>query len=591
MKAQRIDRKRHQGLDRGLLAFGLISALLLCVLYDQLRVHWFGRAQILQSAEQVDRLVATETVEPQRGRIISADGRILACSATEYRVSIQPSSVPMNPAFVSRFASATGIPASEVLDMSARKKGWAQWDVLLTNEQYNELVQVKRDYRVDGIAAVPAGEREYPMGASISGLLGFVKDGRGQAGIEKTQQNVLAGIAGKNVGLTDGEGRFLPWLISKKDSTQAKNGEDIVLTIDSELQRVATQALTQTCESNKAQDGVAIAIDPKTGDILALASWPTFDPNHPEKSLAESIRNGRTGPGANPAVAMAYEPGSTFKMFTLALANDLGIMGPNSTVVCNGSKAFSNAIIRCSGDHAVKSHGTVDMAKCVEVSCNVTAATWGARIGYERYSELIKKLGILERPNVGLSPETRGLFDPNDWNKTIQMANVGFGQSINVTPIALASAFTVFANEGIQVKPRLIKSIGGVATKEPAKTRIFRAATANMLLHDMQAVIDSPHGTGHALGLPGYELAGKTGTAQHAVGGTVRSGKYISSFIGFVPAKRPQAVILVMVNSPSMGRFYGAQVAGPAFKEIARYLLGRWRIAPTIVQEPSRAAN
>lgn len=589
MKAQRIDRSKRRSYDRSLVAYGLLAFFLLLVLYDQLRVHWFGRTQILQSAEQVNRLVATETVEPQRGRILSSDGRILACSATEYRVSIQPSIVPMNPAFVSRLASATGIPASEILDMSARKKGWAQWDVLLTNEQYKDLVQVKRDYRIDGIAAVPAGEREYPMGDSVSGILGFVKNGRGQAGLEKSQQIKLAGVAGKNVGLTDGEGRFLPWLKSEKDSIQEKNGDDIVLTIDSELQRVATQALSKTCETNRAKNGVAIAMDPKTGEILALASWPTYDPNNPEKSLADSVEKGRTGPEANPAVAMAYEPGSTFKMFTLALAYELGIMNPNDTVMCNGSKPFSKATIRCSGDHALKSHGAVNLAKCVEASCNVTAATWGTRIGYERYSQLINKLGLLERQNIGLSPETRGLFDPNDYNKTIQMANVGFGQSINVTPIALISAFSVFANDGVQVKPRLIKSIAGVTTKESTKTRIFRAETANLLLKDMKAVIDSPSGTGHSLQIPGYELAGKTGTAQHAEGGTVRSGKYISSFVGFVPATKPRAVILVMVNSPSMGQFYGAQVAGPVFKDLARYLLSRYRIASKIVQEPSRA--
>ncbi len=590
MKAQ-IDRKQKKVIDRSVVAFGLVSTLLLAVVFDQLRVHWFGRDEILKNAEVVNRLVATEIIEPQRGRILSSDGRILACSASEYRISIQPKEVPVNPQFVSKFSSATGIPASEVLDLSARKKSWAQWDVLLTQEQYDALIKVKRDFRVDGIAAVPAGEREYPLGKFTAGLIGFVKSGAGLAGIEKSMQVELAGTQGKNVGLTDGEGRFLPWMVKDNDSKNATNGKDIVLTIDSEMQRIATQSLEMSCERNKAKDGVAIVMDPKSGDVLALASWPTFDPENPDKSLAQAVEKSRTGPQTNPAVAMAYEPGSTFKILTLALAVDLGIMSPSDAVYCNGSKQFSDKLMRCSGDHSLKAHGAVNLEKCVEVSCNVTAATWGSRIGFDRYYELIKKMGILDKPNIGLLPQTRGLFDPNDYNKTVQMANVGFGQSINITPIELASAFTIFANEGIQSKPRLIKTIGGVEQQQSSKKRIFKVSTANLLLNAMRKVLSSPNGTGHLLAIDGIDLAGKTGTAQHAENGLIRSGKYVSSFVGYVPANKPRAVVLVMVNSPSAGQFYGAQVAGPVFKDIAKYLVGRWRIAPRILQEPTNATR
>src|SRR5205085_4015503 len=180
----------------------------------------------------------------------------------------------------------------------------------------------------------------------------------------------------------------------------------------------------------------------------------------------------------------------------------------------------------------------------------------GVKIGFERFTAMVKKLGLLGKQDIGVTPETRGFVNFSDWNKTIQMANMGFGQSINVTPLGLASAFTVFANDGKRVPPRLIKKIDGEETTTGHSVQIFKPAIAKEMLHLMEAVIESGHGTGKDLKIKGYTLAGKTGTAQK-LGSAAPGRHYVSSFVGYVPARNPRVVVLVMIDDPKANGFYG----------------------------------
>jgi cell division protein FtsI (penicillin-binding protein 3) len=414
------------------------------------------------------------------------------------------------------------------------------------------------------------------MGEYAAPVIGFLKDGKGAAGIERSQERALHGIDGALVGMADRTGNFLPW-ISGEGSSAPINGSDIVLTIQSDLQVATMKALKAQCLKHRATQGAAIVIEPQTGDILALASWPSYSPEKPGEAMASKIS---ATPQSNPGTSRRFEPGSTFKVFTVAYALESGVITERDVVNCAGSKKFSVKTMSCSHDHGNKAHGAVTPARCIEVSCNVAAGTWAVRIGFDRFSRLIEQLGLLGKQDIGLTPEISGYLNYHDHNKIIQTANLGFGQAVNVTPIGLASAFTAFANNGRIAHPRLIKSVGGVPQLTKSQTTVFAPATARRMLQMLERVVQSDDGTGKTLRLPGVILAGKTGTAQKLGSSRLPGAHYVSSFVGYVPARKPRAVVLVMVDDPKQNGYYGGVVAGPVFKETAKALLKSFRLAP-----------
>jgi cell division protein FtsI/penicillin-binding protein 2 len=276
----------------------------------------------------------------------------------------------------------------------------------------------------------------------------------------------------------------------------------------------------------------------------------------------------------------ALEPGSTFKILTLAKALD----DPNAKITlnwhlyCKGETTVANVDqwkVHCD-DH--KPHGDVTPEIAIAKSCNVAAATWAQAIGRENFLAFIRDLGLLTKPNVGLPREGHGSYDYKDWAKQLQLANMGFGQAIITTPLSLASAFCMIANKGVRIEPSLIKKIGNHTLPARDSKRIIKPETAAEVLHCMEAVIESDSGTGKTLRIPGYRLAGKTGTAQKI--GKTKDG-YVANFVGFVPAQNPQAVILVMVNHPNTSAYHGAVVAGPVFVDIAKAVIRHFNIPPS----------
>lgn len=569
--------KSNLGGNSQLLPAILLLAGFLLVGVNQARVQVFGREKVLQNAEKVNRLFSRKTIVAQRGDIFARDGRLLARSENTQKLGLDPNRLPASPAFWGRVAEVAGLSSAELIDFVLNKGGAKVLDVSLTRQQVEELEKIKSYYGADGIWFEETGTRQYRLGQYAATLLGYVERGVGKAGIERTQNELLQGKNGVMVGMTDRTGNFLPWMTRAADSEPARDGASLGLTIDSDMQVLVSRALAEQCEHHKAEHGAAIVMDPHTGDILALATWPGYDPGRADEAQQELA----VSPQFNPALAMRFEPGSTFKIFTIALGLETGEVTEGETVNCAGSKQFANKLIRCAGDHGPKSHGVVTAAKCVEVSCNIAAATWGARLGFDKMSKMIHTLGLLDKQNVGVTPEIPGYLNENDWNKTLQCANLGFGQSLNVSPLGLASAFTVFANGGRRAHPRLISSIDGRQTPVKTGEQVFKPETAAKMMKMMQAVVQGEHGTGHKLTLPGYLLAGKTGTAQKL--GSAEGG-YVSSFVGYVPAESPRALVLVMVDNPRANGFYGAQVAGPVFKETAKFILKTYRIPPSRVE-------
>ncbi|GIV01394.1 MAG: penicillin-binding protein [Fimbriimonadales bacterium] len=532
------------------------------------------RADRLRIAEANDQLTHRDTIPAQRGTILDHNGSVLARTEEAYHVTITPKLLTDSRAFWVRASEVLGIPADQGIALARSGRGGLDFPEKIDRERRKRLLELCRTFRVDGIGFVPTGERTYPAGPSAATVIGFLKDGVPASGLEKGLNETLRGEDGVQVGFIDRNGSVIPWLRDEGLSREVQHGADVVLTLDRDLQAFASERLAEVCEYHGAWQGVAIVLESHTGNVRALATWPTFDPTDPLPALQRAQKGETASPEINPAVSVLLEPGSTFKSFTVALGLESGALTPNSSISCKGSIPVGSHVIHCAL-HGSPGHGAVDPARCIEVSCNVAAATWGMAIGKERWYDFLKRSGLLEKPDVGLPGALSGQFNWNEYDKRIQIATLGFGQSITVTPLQLASLFTAFANDGVAVHPRLIEKVGSSRVQVRPGVPLFRAETARTVLQMMKAVVQGEHGTGRALRIEGVEIAGKSGTAQKRdpKTGRMSNSLYVSSFVGYVSADSPEYTVLVMVDSPKKNGYYGAAVAGPVFRAIAEYLL------------------
>ncbi|HEY3781416.1 MAG TPA: penicillin-binding protein 2 [Fimbriimonadaceae bacterium] len=562
--------KRLTILSRVVVGGFVIAAL------SQAKVQILQRNSIIDKATETDRFIISRADPAKRGIIYTADGKPLAEDEDTRVLNVDFTKVPHTPAFFMDVSAATGIPASEFQQLADSGMKTRTWRQPISSAQADQLQQVKTSWRADGISLAPSGRRTYPLADATSSFVGVLRDGKPQGGLESGDNKILAGSNGKKVGLVDREGHFLPMRLDSK-TVQRVDGEDVTLTIDSQLQTAASNAIRQAVESNKATQGVAIVINPRNGDLVAMANWPSFDPN----SLGEA-EAAQQKYGFNPNYMAVLEPGSMFKILTLAKAFDCGAVKETDGVYCHGELAVGRRTVKCDSHHGNRAHGLLSPAMAIAKSCNVSAATWALRIGYDDYVKYLEQLGIMSKPNLGVPGERPGLFNYNDPAQELHLANLGFGQAINATPIQLAGAFGMLANNGMRMQPRLIKRIGNKDLAPVQLGQIVKQETTQKMLKIMQLVIESDAGTGKDLRIPGYLLGGKTGTAQkvNAKTHSMKGGGYVANFVGFVPGDKPQYVILVMVDDPTAGKYYGASVAGPVFKELAMDVINRFNIRP-----------
>lgn len=553
--------------------YGLFGLVALSA-YSQASVQVFRRSDVLAHARETKKFDLSSTEFAKRGRILSADTRPLAQDEDSYVLEMRFDKVPHSEGFFADLAEATGIPASEFRELALGDQKSREWKTALSSEQSAKVKKVKSFWRADGLDVRRSGLRSYPLAEAAACVIGQLQGTNAVAGLEMSQNTALAGKNGVTVGMTDRTGAFLPMRLDKKSSVPKVDGVDVQTTIDFDLQQAASRAIKKAVETNRADQGVALAIDPKTGDILAMACWPTFDP---------TVEGGK-GPGMtqvrdlNPATQATLEPGSTFKILTLAKAFDEGVVHPGEHFYCPGSATVGKKTFRCDAHHGNRAHGNITTTQAISKSCNVTAAAWARSIGYDDFISYIEQLGLLEKPGLGLPGEVKGQFNYNDPAKQLHLSIVGFGQAINVTPIALASAFSMLGNDGKLMFPRLITRMGTKTFPPEEATQVIKPQAAHEVMDAMEAVIMSDEGTGRDLRIPGYRLAGKTGTAER-IGRS--GGGYVSNFVGFVPAQQPKAMILVMVDHPTAGAYYGASVAGPVFVDMAKATIRRFGIPPT----------
>lgn len=556
---------------------------------SQARVQLIQRDDILKRATSTDRFLVSRTEFAKRGGILDREGKPLAQDEDTRFLTIQFAKTPKSPAFYMDMAAATGIPATEFAAL-AESKAPVDWKKPIGSAQASAVQDVKQRWRADGVGLSRSGRRNYPLGEAGAGFIGAMRDKTALSGIELGLNKSLSGMDGKIVGIVDREGNYLPMRLDRQ-TVRREDGATLTLTIDSEIQQAAAEAVKHAVDANKADQGVAIVMDPKNGDILAMANWPSFDPN----KAIEPKKDSRT-PEFNGAYMAALEPGSTFKVLTLAKALDAGVVLPDDTYYCKGSIQIRNRVISCDSHHGNRAHGLLTAESAIARSCNLAAANWARKVGHDDFVHYMENLGLMEKPGIGLPQESRGLYNYNDYTKDVQLATNGFGQSMNYTPLALCSAFSTLANDGKRVFPRIVEKVDDKAQAPKVGEQVLGPAACHTVLHMMTAVIDSDRGTGKSLRIPGYEIGGKTGTAQkkNYKTGQMKGGGYVSNFVGFVPAEKPQAVILVMIDNPKAGLFYGATVAGPVFKSIAQNVIRRLHVpradgktTDSFVEEPA----
>lgn len=529
-----------------------------------------------------------------RGAIRDREGQVLVNSEWVAYVVVNPSRIG-DPVFASRWLAKRLHQDSQALLQTlnqakqngrtylriARNVPWKQAEKLRTDYKMGVKTSGERspsspsepnfEERVGLVWLEKTMVREYPNGSLAAHVLGLVnveetKEGwvlvHPSGGLEKEKNALLSGRDGVVVGEVDGRGWIIPETRVKQMDPQ--NGQDIHVTLDASLQAIIEGALRKLQSSHHPKSSVAIVLEPATGEVLALASFPTYHPGN-RKTLdkrAEAL--------VNRSISYAYEPGSIFKPLTVAWGLQQKSIRSTSSYDCSGSIQIGKKKIRCAQGHIHKSQS---LEKVLSLSCNVAMAQIGLKMGGQQLYACAQQFGLLSRTGIELPDESAGWLDaPESWQvPQLRAANVAFGQGIIATPLGIASAYAALANDGVWVQPHLIKGQKDVTVRRVVSPEIARQVR-------MWLVDTMMKGTGKTARIEGYTLAGKTGTAQKADPKRgYLDGRYVSSFVGFVPAQNPQAVVLVMADEPRNG-YYGGDVAAPVFREIAEYLVWRWRV-------------
>jgi len=560
--------------------------LIFAVLYVGIAGRLFY-IQVLRNEQYkrlADRLRLRQLViAAERGAVYDRVGRQLAVSVPACAVYAHPQKIRDKERVASLLSSMMGIDGSVIEGALSTRSRFAYLGRQLSPE-VGERVE-HADLRAIGV--LRESKRIYPLGTLACHVLGFTDvDGRGVEGLERTADQSLAGRDGYTIAEVDPNGRIIPE--TRRGSIPSVDGRDVVLTIDAYLQHAAEEALRESAESCDAAGGTAIVLDPYTGEILALANCPMFDPGNRR--------------GASPAawrdrgVTDLYEPGSTMKLVTVAAGLEEGLSPTAAVATCTSAgMRIGKRRVHCPPHPPYGGgHGAVDMPRVIAESCNVGAATIALRIGPGRLYSYIKAFGLLEKPGSGLSGEVSSRLEPPQTWPTIKLANIGFGQGVSVTALQMASAYAVIANGGNLIRLQIIRELrdenGRVATQFSPQVvrRVVSEQTARLVTEMLVGCVNE--GTGKPSKIEGYTVAGKTGSAQKAstMGRGYVPGKFVASFMGFLPARNPRIVICVVIDEPRVDHS-GAAVAAPVFKEIAQKAMWYLRVPPDQERGPGIA--
>ena len=489
-----------------------------------------------------------------RGDIYACGGQLLAGSETAYDVYARPNAVEDKSRAAEVLSEALGMSESAAAEKLEERKS----EVTFARKISSETAKRIDDAELSGIYCVSSPKRVYPYGSMLSKVIGFTNiDGDGQNGLEGYYNEYLSGtdgflyadadIAGRE---TDGDVSYVP----------AISGCDLTLTVDADIQSFAESAVMAAHAEWQAKSCSAIVMNAKSGGIVALASYPSYDLNDVPRNDIELLNL----LSKNSLITDVYEPGSTFKIITTAAAIECGTVSGSSRFYCGGSAVVDGQRIRC---WRSAGHGSQDLADGVKNSCNCVFMSLALSLGTERFYDAIAEFGFGEKTNVDFFGESSGIVMKEENVKNVDLARIGFGQAIAVTPLQLVSAVCAAVNGGTLYRPYFLaeaRSADGrtIYEREPvAVSSPITAETSAKLRELLVGVVED--GGGSKAKVEGIKIGGKTGTAQKYENGAVASGKYVSSFIGFAPADDPKYVVLFIVDEPSGYTYYGSLTAAP----------------------------
>ncbi|MDE2492072.1 MAG: penicillin-binding protein 2 [Elusimicrobia bacterium] len=492
----------------------------------------------LQSRAQSEFARVVQEAAP-RAEILDRDGRVLAQSVPSWSCFVDKAMVKDPAAFGARLAPLLGLPA-RALAAKARGSGRFAW---LKKGLSASQADALRRARVRGVGVVPIQRRVYPNGDLARGVLGLVgTDGRGLAGVELTLDSRLRGTPGRFDLIRDGAGRTIYKRVAEDGSTPPP----VRLTIDRDVQYLAEKALRDGAARSRFESGDVVVEDPATGEILAMASWPPT-------------------PLKNPSVQDAYEPGSTFKIVTALAALDSGLVTPTQTFNAeNGRWEIVPGVVITD----VERESRLTLEQILEKSSNIGISKVSALLGAVPFYRMCRVFGFGARTGISLPGETAGDLKPLSDLTKVGLASASYGYGQQVSPLQVVSAYSAIADGGILREPKLV--LDGRAPVEVR--RVASTAAVDELQRMLEGVVEQ--GTGTTARIPGYRIAGKTGTARQIDPETHRysATDYTASFVGFLPVSKPRWTILVVLNAPRSS-YYGAQTAGPIFRELASRLL------------------
>ncbi len=551
----------------------LLAFIMICVVLLAWRLFYW---QVLQreqlQAQASSEQLREQVLPPQSGMIYDSRGHILAVSVAADFVSADLSAVADPGLTAERLSPVLGVPAAE---LRAKLTEAAGSYVRLSSKVDDDVRRQVAQLQLPGIQLEPTAKRVYPEGILAAHLLGFA-DGEGQAwyGLEDYYSKTITGHPGRIRAEMDNAGTEIGF--GFRERAAPLDGYDLVLTIDRTIQHFAERELQETLERHEAESGTIIVLEVATGAIIAMASQPTFDPNHYDRFEAELFRN--------PAISMPFEPGSTFKLVTVAAAIDLGLITPHSTYTDTGVVAI--------GPHTIhnwdgRSYGHMTVTGLLQKSLN-TGAIWVAQLlGAQRFYRYVTAFGFGSHTGVDLQGEAPGQFRnlaAPGWTPS-DLATNSFGQGITATPLQLVSAIAGLANHGQRMRPYVVQArvnpkTGEVATRTAPVVvqQVVKPSTTRTMLQLMEAVANQ--GETNYARVPGYRVGGKTGTASIPTSTGYDPELTIASYVGVVPIETPRFAIFVKIDRPK-GVPWGSVVAAPAFRNVAEALMVYYRIAPT----------
>jgi cell division protein FtsI (penicillin-binding protein 3) len=544
------------------------------------------RVQVIQAnayqAKAADEMQSTRVIPAPRGDITDVNGVAFARSVSAINIVVDQTQIT-DPARVAKFVAPilglseadiqTSISGTRKYAIVMRNARPAMWDQLTEAlYDYNKVLENKDlDKRIIGFFPERVFIREYPSGELISSLIGFVRaDGVGAAGLESGLNSKITGTEGR-YSYARGNGAEIPG--SQQELVSAKAGTNIRLTINRDVQWVAAEAIASAVKSSAATSGTVIVMDPKTGAIVAHATAPTFNPNNTKKVALSLMRN--------PSVQDVYEPGSTGKVMTMAAALEEKTITPTTVFSVPYSLSRAGSTFH---DHEKHPTQQLTTSGILAVSSNTGTIKVGETLSHNTLYDYLTKFGIGIKTGSGLPGESAGILRPvSDWSGTTA-PTVAFGQGYSVTAMQATSVFATIANNGVRVSPTVIAGTSDASGHfTPAgnrtTTRVISEDTAVKLRIMMESVV-SAQGTAPSAAIPGYRVAGKTGTAMRYDSRTKRYSGYTASFIGFAPADAPRYVISVTLQDPKNGH-YGGALGGPVFKKVMTFVLQSEHVAPT----------